>query len=188
MPTSSFADVMGRLRAGDARAATQVFERFAQRLIGLARRRLNRRLRNKVDPEDVLQSAFRSFFGRQEQFQFADWDSLWALLVVLTWRKCARQADLYGAARRAVEREVPSARELEAMDREPSPAEAAVLADTVAELLRRSAPRDRPILELSLQGYTGLEVSEQAGCTERTVRRVLARARDRLQELDNGSS
>lgn len=185
MATSSFVDVMARLRGGDSQAAAQVFQRFAQRLIGLARRRLDRRLRQKLDPEDVLQSAFRSFFERQEQFELADWDSLWALLVVLTLRKCGRQVDLYRAARRAVEREAGDPVGVEALAREPTPAEAAALADTLAELLRRSDPRDRPILTLSLQGYTGLEVSRQTGCTERTVRRVLARARERLRLLDN---
>ena len=67
MPQSeSFDDVMGRLRAGDqSAAATEIFQRFARRLIGLARTRLDDRVRSKVDAEDVLQSVFRSFFVRQ---------------------------------------------------------------------------------------------------------------------------
>ena len=44
--------------------------------------------RQKVDPEDVVQSAFRSFFTRQAagQFDVASWDDLWGLLVVITVR------------------------------------------------------------------------------------------------------
>ena len=51
----SFDDLMARLRAGDADAARSVFERYTERLIALARSRLGKRLRQKVDPEDVLQ-------------------------------------------------------------------------------------------------------------------------------------
>ena len=57
-PTESFDDVMGRLRAGEqSAAATEIFHRFARRLIGLARTRLDDRVRGKVDAEDVLQSV-----------------------------------------------------------------------------------------------------------------------------------
>ena len=45
----------------DARA---LFERFSRRLIGLARCHLEVRLQHKVDPEDVVQSAYKSFFLR----------------------------------------------------------------------------------------------------------------------------
>ena len=62
--TSSFADVMDRLRSGEDDAARDVFVRFARRLIGLARKHLDGRLAVKVDPEDVVQSAYKSFFVR----------------------------------------------------------------------------------------------------------------------------
>ena len=56
---------MGRLRSGEDEAAREVFVRFAARLAGLARRHLDVRLAVKVDPEDVVQSAYKSFFVRQ---------------------------------------------------------------------------------------------------------------------------
>ena len=70
------------LRRGEAHAAEQVFLRFAQRLIALARSRIDAAVRSKEDPEDVVQSVFRSFFTRQRggQFLLADWESLWASL------------------------------------------------------------------------------------------------------------
>ena len=64
----SFDDVITRLRDGDSEAATEIFHRFAARLIALARTRLDSRVRQKVDPEDVVQSVFRSFFIRQDHF------------------------------------------------------------------------------------------------------------------------
>ena len=48
-------------------------------LIGLARSHLGGVIRQKVDPEDVVQSVFRSFFQRNAQgnWNLDDWDSLW---------------------------------------------------------------------------------------------------------------
>ena len=66
----SFTVFMGRLGAGDDESARQLFCRFASRLIGLARIHLDRRIRQKVDPEDVLQSVYRSFFRRQAEGEF----------------------------------------------------------------------------------------------------------------------
>src|ERR1700722_4305434 len=62
----SFGLLMGGLQGGDAEAAGALFHRFAQRLIALARQRLEPRLRSKVDPEDILQSVFKSFFRRRD--------------------------------------------------------------------------------------------------------------------------
>jgi RNA polymerase sigma-70 factor (ECF subfamily) len=60
-----FHDLMARLRDGDPDAARAVFDRFARRLAALAAARLPAVLRSKLDPEDVVQSAFRTFFRRQ---------------------------------------------------------------------------------------------------------------------------
>jgi RNA polymerase sigma-70 factor (ECF subfamily) len=189
-PESSFHALMTRLRAGDPDAAAQLLQRFAGRLIGLARRRLGRLLRSKVDPEDVLQSVWKSFFVRhaQGQFQLGDWDGLWALLTVLTLRKCGRWAGYYRAARRDVCREAapaPSGAEeapgLDFLDREPTPEEAAQLADTLGAALKQLDAQDREIVVLSLQGHDSAAVAGQVGCTQRTVQRVLREVRARLE-------
>src|SRR5262245_45829842 len=85
-PHPSFDDLMARLRTGDNDAATRVFNQYSNRLIALARRRLDPQILQKVDPEDVLQSVFRSFFRCQAAGQMDDlesWDNLWGMLVVI---------------------------------------------------------------------------------------------------------
>lgn len=189
----SFDDAMQRLRAGDQDAAAAVFNRFGGRLIALARTRLDRRVRQKVDPEDVLQSVWKSFFTRhaQGQFDLHDWDGLWALLVVITVRKCGRQGKRFRAGRRNAQRETSPAQGAEGSrggwelsGDDPTPSQAVALAETVDTLMRRMEARDRDILSLRLQGYTAAEIGARADCTERTVRRVIARVKERLQEMD----
>jgi RNA polymerase sigma-70 factor (ECF subfamily) len=190
----SFDDLMARLGAGDEAAAAEVFHRFAVRLRGLARKRLDRLLRAKVDAEDVLQSVYRSFFRRhaEGEYELGSWDSLWGLLTVITLRKCGRRARYFRSARRDAGREVElpprpadaSRADFEAIARDPTPSEAARLAETLEQVMRDLTERERAILALSLQGYTTFEVSEQVGRTERTVQRVLQRVRRRLEEMN----
>jgi RNA polymerase sigma-70 factor (ECF subfamily) len=81
----SFAHLMIRLREGDEAAATEVFRRFLRRLIVLASHQFDSWIRHRVDVEDVVQPAYRSFFAGQgeERFELADRDSLWGLLAVI---------------------------------------------------------------------------------------------------------
>jgi RNA polymerase sigma-70 factor (ECF subfamily) len=189
---ASFADLMARLRAGDEDAAATVFHRFARRLIGLARVRLDAQIRQKVDPEDVAQSVYRSFFLRhaEGQFELTNWDSLWGLLTVIAVRKCGRWHGHFHTQARNVAAEVSaqpvgddSGSGWEALAREPSPAEAALLTETVQQLLAELEGRDREIVALALQGHTGVEISDRLGRPERTVYRVLKRVRKRLDQM-----
>jgi RNA polymerase sigma-70 factor (ECF subfamily) len=193
----SFIEVAELLRAGDQGAATEVFRRFAGRLIALARTELDTRLRRKEDPEDVVQSVYRSFFTRYHagQFDFATWDALWSLLTVITVRKCMGRAEHYHAQRRSVAGEVDAESTSDAadglapaIDREPTPLEAAVLAETVEHMMRGLESDDRAIVELSLQGYTAPEIGARLGFAERTVRRVRERIKKRLQRMQADSA
>jgi RNA polymerase sigma-70 factor (ECF subfamily) len=189
----SFDDMMARLQAGDNDAATQVFNRFAHRLIDLARRKLDPQMRQKLDPEDVLQSVFRSFFAHQAAGQvtaLASWDNLWAWLVVITMRKCGRRIEYFHSASRDVHRELPapvsedeSSGDNGSSSDEPTPSEAAMLTETVEQLMNNLEGRHREILALSLQGHTAPEISAQVGCTERTAYRVLKRVKEMLEDM-----
>jgi RNA polymerase sigma-70 factor (ECF subfamily) len=188
----SFAELMGRLRSGEDAAAREVFGRFARRLVGLARSHLDLRIARKVDPEEVVQSAYKSFFIRQRdgQLEVGSWDGLWGLLTLITLRKCADRAEHYRAARRDVTREQTGGAEdtpplwAQAVDREPEPFEAAVLAETVAALFRNAYDEDeKAVLELSLQGCSSAEISAKLGRAERSVRRMRERIRTRLERM-----
>src|SRR3954465_10170092 len=92
--------------APDATAPAD-FEHFPRRLIGLARAHLDARLRHKIDPEDVVQSAYKSFFLRYGEGALGSegWDGLWGLLTLITVRKCADRVRYHRAERRDAARE-----------------------------------------------------------------------------------
>ena len=166
----SFDDLMARLRGGDDEAPARVFHRFVPRLVALARGHLGGRLRPKVDPEDVAQSVFRSFFARQADGQWVleDWDGLWGLLAVITLRKCHRQGERFTAGRREIAASPAegSGTAWEAIDREPTPADAVALTELVDALMRLLDERERRILELRLQGCAVPEIAAAVGRTE----------------------
>jgi RNA polymerase sigma-70 factor, ECF subfamily len=187
-----FDQLMARLRAGDDDAAAQVYNRFIPRLIGLIHHRLDRRLRSNVDPEDVAQSVFRSFFVRNAggQFDLASWDGLMGVLTIITIRKCSRRARYFRAARRNVQREVritagsdESGKGWQLADNDDRPSEKVIMAEIVERLMEGLDTTEQPILLLSLQGYTVAEISAQVERTERTVQRVLQRLRRRLEKM-----
>ena len=142
------------------------FERFTRRLIGLARNHLDTRLQHKIDPEDVVQSAYKSFLLRYGEGALAaeGWDGLWGLLTVITLRKCADRVRYYRTQGRDLAREDRRSNDdtwREAMGREPTPEQAAVLAETVETLLADLAGDERAVVEMSLQGHSTQEISTQ---------------------------
>ncbi len=185
----SFPTLMRKLTAGDADAEAAVFDLYAHRLIGLARKHIEDRVRSKVDHDDIVQSVFRTFFrrAREGQFDLANEDALWALLAEIAVRKCGKWNRHFRAHKRSVARELPP---LEKMDEpaaalEPGPEEAIALADLVDNLLRGLDERERTVCELRLQGYQVGEIAEKAACAQATVFRDLDRIKTRLEAALN---
>src|SRR5215472_5307043 len=127
--SNSFAEFLARLHSQGDAAAQELFERFAHQLIALAHRHIGAKLRHKVDHEDVVQSAYKSFFFRYGagKLDVVNWNSLWGLLTLITVRKCAERVAYYRAECRDAAREVTAppgedtAPWLEAFGREPTP-------------------------------------------------------------------
>jgi RNA polymerase sigma-70 factor (ECF subfamily) len=194
----SFDEIFTQLRQGDEAAATQVFQHFSRQLLSLASHRLPGPIRQKVDPEDVVQSVFRTFFSRlsKGQFTVGGWESLGGLLTRITVRKCGKWMDYYHAEARNLDREwsPPQAGSdaspsrsgqigWEFLDRQPTPAEVAVLTETVQEMLRGLDEREQQIVTLSIQGHAVADIIKQTGCTQSKVYRLLRMIRDRLESL-----
>jgi RNA polymerase sigma-70 factor (ECF subfamily) len=194
MSSDCFDELMARLRRGDGGAAAIVHRRFVRRLVALAQRQFEPWVRAKADHEGVVQSAFKSVFARLERGEFAldDWDDLWSLLTVITVRKCRRRKVALRAGRRDAAREITASQSAadtdaaggwEVPDREPTPAEAAMMAETFERWLLDLSPRQRDIIVLGLEGHSTEAIAERLGRTERTVRRAYHYAREQLYAL-----
>lgn len=190
-------ELLALWRAGDEQAAETLFRRYVDRLVLLARGRMSTKMTRRVDAEDVVQSAYRSFFvgARAGRYELQRGGDLWRLLVAITLNKVLHQVRRNRASKRAVDRErnFASAGALgvipaEFLAREPSPEEGAVLADEVEHVLQELTPRQRGVLELRLQGYNLDEIADTTRLSVRTVRRVLEHVKQLFEERHAASS
>lgn len=178
------AEILVACRQGHPGAAETLFRQHFSKLVDLARRRLSRRLSRRIDAEDVVLSAYRSFFVRlREDSGFAATETaedLWALLATITRRKIAKQSRRHWAGRRSVARESPGTAAMEPVA-PGAPAEAvALLEDEVEQLLACLRPNDQEVLVRLLQGRDSAEIAAELNCAERTVRRARKRIDDAI--------
>jgi DNA-directed RNA polymerase specialized sigma24 family protein len=178
---------LGQLQAGDPAAAQQLWQRYFQRLVDLARSKLRGRPRRAADEEDVALSAFDSFCqgaARGRFPQLLDRDNLWALLMVLTERKARRLAQHEGRQKRgggAVLDEAalagppgPPTGLDQVVGREPSPAFAAQVAEECRRLLGALGDAELEAVAVwKMEGYSNDEIAAKLGCAPRTVERKL---------------
>jgi DNA-directed RNA polymerase specialized sigma24 family protein len=172
-------------------AARLVWGRYFQELLALARKHLSARVRRREDEEDVLQSMYDSFCVRQRRgdFDLANRDELWSLLVQITLRKARNAANRHLQGKRDVRREDadlphqegddPSLSLLDQIDSDgPTPAEAALLNEALERRIQSLGdPVLRQIALWKLEGYTNEEIAGKLESTVRTVERKLERIR-----------
>jgi len=177
-------DLVRRLREGSNTAAREVFDRYVERLLGLAKRRIGARMNSRVDPEDVVQSVFRTFFSRMknDQFVIGAEDDLFKLLVRITVHKTLRQIAHHKAAKRDPSLETGQGSDanemlMQAMDAEPTPETVVTFMDQLEHFLKLLPDQDRQILEMRLQGFSTEEIADKLGSYDRKIRRVIERIR-----------
>ncbi len=187
MPASASEQALIDLwRRGDQDAARKIVERYLDRLLHLARGRISQRLASRVDPEDIVQSVFRTFFVRLKdgRFVFAEQEDLCKLLMRITLHKTLRQVAFHKAAKRDPTMEAERGEHhreqlLALLDREPTPEAAVAFLDQLEHFLSQLQPLERQILELRMQGYTNEEIAAKLDLRyDRKIRRVLERVRE----------
>lgn len=178
-----------RVQTGDEDAANQLFSRYVARLAALARSRLSRKLASRIDAEDVVMSAWRSFFvgARDGHWVCTESGDLWCLLVKITLHKLYRQTTHELALKRSAIREqndsnsmLPLAVDLSA---DAQPEEVAEVADLVQHITAKLEQRGREVFERLLQGQQLREIAAELGISPKTVGRWAERIRERAQQL-----
>jgi RNA polymerase sigma factor (sigma-70 family) len=171
-------------QAGASEAADEIFHRYVERMLALARSRMSSKLRRRVDPDDVVQSAYRSFFlhARNEEYVLKRAGDLWRLLASITLHKLYKQAERHTAARRSVAREIAEDERLALLaSLEPTPAQAVALAEQLHLATASLTDAERGVIIAHLQGDTAETIATRLGKSPRTVRRLLSQARAKLE-------
>ena len=184
-PDPRLTDLLPLLPAGDDRAARAVFDRYSDRLVRLAGKHLSQRLAGRVDPEDVVQSVFRTFFrrGADGEFHLDGSAQLWQLLVKITVLKARARARFHTADRRDAGAEQAPADGFDAATPEPGPEEAVILVDQIDALLRGLPAVYAQVLGLRLQGRNVTDVADELNLSRQTVHRALNLLQDRLTAM-----
>jgi DNA-directed RNA polymerase specialized sigma24 family protein len=172
-----------RLKRGDQDAASDLWNSYFRRLVGLARARLRDVPRLIADEEDVALSAFDSFCRRARAGRFRRLDDrrdLWQILTLLTVRKAIDLRNYQGRQSRGMGK-VRSLDELaddglEATGNDgATPDLAAQQAEEHHRLMEQLGDhRLRSVATLKLEGYTNDEIAVRLGCVTSTVERKLA--------------
>ena len=179
-----------QLQEGDSAAAQQLWQRYVERLIRLAHRKLGDLPRRVADEEDVVLSAFNDFLRGVEEGRFTrldDREDLWQVLVMLTERKAIGlrrkiQAEKRGAGQVrgesalemdfALSSAAPGIGQLAGC--EPTPQFAAQVQEEFSRLYGLLADDTlRQIARGKLEGYTNAELAAQLNLSLRAVERKL---------------
>lgn len=170
------------VREGDEEAAGLLYERYARRVFGLVRSKLGTRLSSVTEPEDIVQSVFRSMFrGMQSgNYDAPPGSTLWNLLAVIAVRKLSNKATHHSAKRRDSSRNVALDAELDGLADALDHASAEFFEVCMRETLDLLRPLHREILSLRIQAYSVDEISGMVGRSRRTVERSLQKSREVL--------
>jgi RNA polymerase sigma-70 factor (ECF subfamily) len=195
-------ELLRRLHAGDAQAATDLFEHYRGRLRRMVQLRLDRRLQGRVDASDVLQEAFLDLARRAPEYAanptmpFFLWLRLLTgqrLLMVHRTHLCTQMRDagqevsLYRGA-------LPQASSVslaaQLLGRMTSPSVAAVRAELqlgLQEALNSMDPLDREVLTLRhFEELSNSEVAAILGLQKSAASNRYVRALKRLKEVLKG--
>jgi RNA polymerase sigma factor (sigma-70 family) len=173
----------------DIATSRTLLDRLTPPLMALVRRELAGRLQSRVDPEDVCQSALGSFCRRYlaGEIQVDDWPRFWGLLAAIAHHKCCRQYEHHLAACRDVRRSYT----LENPDALPTThdhTDEIAVRDTLETVLLELNDTEQQIVLWYLQGFTYDEIASHAQTSSRTVRRVIARIRERYTQHEFADS
>ena len=175
-------DLIQRIRNGDESAATALHRRYAVRLHRLAERKISISSRPTAEPEDIVQSVFKSLFRgvNSGSYQAPDSQSLWSLLAVIAIHKISRRVS---RSRSVKARAFPTTAEGEPTFEEESQVSPEQFESSVQEVLEMLSPLEQSVARLRIEGYLVEEISDKLGRSARTIERNLQQIRQKLSEL-----
>ncbi len=181
-----------RVKAGYDDAATALYTRYAMHLRGLAARQTSANLASRVDPDDIVQSVFRTFFRRvgNGQYDVPKGDDLWKLFLVIALHKIRNAASYHKAMKRDVRQTVNVGTEQTIAEavRSSDTTELSILQLVINDVLADLPETSVDIIRLRIDGHEVADIATQTGRSKRSVERVLQQFREQLRgQLDDGT-
>ena len=184
---SSDRSLLKRFRRGEMDAPTQLYLRYAVRLQALAARQTSPELGRRLDPEDIVQTVFRTFFRRVAlgSYDVPDGEEIWKLLLVIALNKIRDAAEYHRAAKRDVRRtNSGEANELAIREAAGKDEAALVVLRMVVDGVLKDLPEShRRMIEMRLEGHEVAEIARDLGRSKRSIERVLQNFREQMSEL-----
>ncbi|MDZ4773638.1 MAG: RNA polymerase sigma factor [Planctomycetota bacterium] len=192
------AKLVTRAKNGDTQALNDLFLRYNQLMIEVARRRIGPRLRLKEDPDDLAQTTFREATRDFPNYEYRGEGSLVRWLIMILQNKIRDKAEFYSATKRDFSRErtMDGARDSsgEAMPTIEPPSQDLSVTMQVsrgesyvhlrAALAELSDEHRQAITLVFFEGKQLREAGEiMGGRSEDAVRMMLRRAETRLAEI-----
>lgn len=192
------AELVERAQHGDVDALNDLFGRYHQTVVEVARRRLGPKLRRKEEPDDLAQTTFREATRDFKNYQFRGDDSLLRWLIQILQNKIRDRAEFYGAGKRdssmelALDAPIDPERDFGPRSDPPShelSVTRMVQRDERHQLLRAAlthlSPEHRQAITLVF--FEGLQLRDagqrMGGKSEDAVRMMLKRAEGKLGEI-----
>jgi RNA polymerase sigma factor (sigma-70 family) len=183
---SRFLDLLARLRAGDDRAAADLFAEYEPAVRRMVRTRLrNLSLQRLVGEEDVCQSVMKSFFVRYRlgQYDLAGPEQLRGLLARMAGNKLNDQHRRNLAGRRGGGRAGEQLPDNVLPAGGETPSLKLGNQELLEEAIRRMTPEERELRKLFLGQALGWpEIAARLGGTAEGRRKQWERARERVTE------
>ena len=181
-------------QGGDVDSLNELFQRYHQTMVDMARRKLGPRLRLKEDPDDLAQTTFREAARDFQGYRYQGEGSLLRWLIQILQNKIRDKAEFYSAGKRDLSRERAmevkkgeDERTLEFLSEDLSVTQVVQrdeqvghLRDSLTEL---SAEHRQAITLVFFEGLTLRQAGERmGGKSEDAVRMMLRRAEGKLGE------
>lgn len=175
---------LAALRAGESRATRRLWELYFEKMVRLARRKLDRTHRLARDEEDIALSAFKSFCLGLQGGKFSrktDSLELWPILMTLTLNKAIDHIRHTNRQKRKSPQATQPPDSIQILEQvagnQPLPELEVAARESFQWLLDQLGNCDDPTLqELAVWRIHGASIAEIAaaqGCTERTIQRKL---------------
>lgn len=182
-PICSDQSLVARLRVGDEQAAAEVYHRYVKRVFGLVQHQMADHLKAALQPEDIVQSVFKSIFRglNSGHYNAPESGSLWHLVAIVAVHKVRRNA----RRRMAGKRDERRTRSIEALDQfdATSGATPEEFELAIRESIDGLKPFEQEVVMLRVQGFSVEEISQKLQRSRRGIERSLHTIREKLVQL-----